>query len=390
MEICERNRCTGCGSCVNICPRDCVDLKENEEGFLFPVIDQTRCIQCHKCKEVCPSNTPIINLNSRPKAAIGCQILDQKKLKRSSSGGVFVSLAEYVIKNNGIVFGCTMNSDLEICHKSIETVEDIKTLQGSKYLQSNTKYTYREVLDNLERNRLVLYVGCPCQIAGLYVFLENKKFDNLLTVDLVCHGVGSKKIFNIEIDSLEQKYKSKIVKYEFRCKEKRAYSNYMCKIVFENNRIIFIKGLDGKYMRCFLRYAIYRESCYKCPFATIPRVGDITIGDFVGLDENIVPKKIKEKGFSVLLLNNQKAKCAFSLIQNQMMVVPRPLDEATSTNKNLIQPSIRPEKRNKLKDTTQITDKLFQECRFTLKNRVGIVILSHYNKITNRINRKEK
>ena len=189
----NKNNCTGCRMCEQICPVNAIKMIENKEGFIEPVIDKTKCINCGLCSKRCPQLNEIKREDYKMEvyAAKNKNIEEQKS---SSSGGVFSVLANYVLENNGIVFGCAFNDNLIAEHIGIEDKNELYKLRGSKYVQSNTKNTFKDVKENLENSRMVLYSGTPCQIAGLKQFL-GKEYDNLYTVDLVCHGVPSPKLF---------------------------------------------------------------------------------------------------------------------------------------------------------------------------------------------------
>lgn len=372
MELCDKELCTGCGACVNVCPKSCISLKYDEDGFLYPQVETNLCISCQQCNKVCPSLNRTDNQNSIPEKAIGCQILDQNILRKSSSGGAFYAIAQTVMEAGGVVFGCSMNTDLKPCHKEARTTEDISAFHGSKYLQSNTGYTYKEVKNHLKNGQLVLYVGCPCQIAGLYAMLGNADTTNLLTVDLVCHGVGSQKLFEIEVAAWEQKHGKKIIDYGFRSKDRWSKGHHLCKIVFSDH-IRYIRSVNDPYMGCFLHAANYRENCYHCLYAQFPRIGDMTIGDYVGIDKTCLPKGMFKKGMSVLLLNNEKATKWFDSICKRLWYTERPLEESIATNKNLVQPCNRPKTRDLLHEANTLEDDIFKRCRFSLKAKLGMM-----------------
>ena len=194
--------CTGCGACANICPHDAVIMQEDEKGFLKPFVDKTRCTECGLCKKVCP----LLNFQSdnfeSPQAFAFINQNNEVRM-RSSSGGVFPAFAKYIIEKGGAVFGAVYDSSLKVCHDAAYDLKDIEKMQGSKYVQSDTKYTFRAVKNVLTTGKPVLYTGSPCQIAGLKSYL-GKEWENLLTIDLICHGVSSRRVFEM--------YKKEILK----------------------------------------------------------------------------------------------------------------------------------------------------------------------------------
>ncbi len=342
--ICNKEKCTGCSACYNICPKKCISMEYDDEGFIYPLIDKNKCVNCGMCRKVCPIINDIKNDNRIEPKTICAYHIDDKILEDSSSGGVFTALADYVIRQKGIVIGAMMNENLELFHTKAEKREEYEKMRGSKYLQSEIRDNYIEAKKYLEQNKLVLFIGCPCQIAGLYGFLENKYYENLITVDLICHGAASKRFFDKYIEEKEKKYKNKIKSISFRDK-KRGYSKYITKITFENGKEIYINAIKDSYMTSYMKYSIYRESCYQCKFAKLPRIADFTIGDFREIkDKSIIDRY--EKGISVILLNNKKSDIIFNCIKKDLACIERPLEEATSTNRNITKPSIRPDGRS--------------------------------------------
>lgn len=343
-NICNEDICTGCGACKAICPTNSIILKANEEGFIMPVINDMSCINCGKCKEMCPSNNSL-NRNKAVFKVYAAQNMDTNVLKNSTSGGAFAALAIPILQSEGVVFGATMDTRFNVKHIKVSNEKELQLLHGSKYVQSNTANTYKEAEKELKAGKKVLYVGTPCQIAGLYAVLGNSHYDNLITADLVCHGVAPQALFRKYLDELGKKENSPVVNFQFRNKEQLS-EQYNSKISFLNSKISYVDCIDNDYLSCYMQLAIYRESCYKCKYANIPRVADFTIGDYIGVDSKVVNKNIKQKGISVLLVNNETALKYFEEIKRYLKLWERPLEEATSTNLCLIQPSKRPEIRD--------------------------------------------
>lgn len=181
--------CCGCASCVQVCPKKCLSMKEDEEGFLYPIKNELSCIDCGLCEKACPLKNQQDKLQCKDVYAV--MNLDEQERMASSSGGVFIKLAKYILKQNGVVFGAVFNEKYEVFHVAASSEEQLIPMLGSKYLQSRIGNTYKETLTYLKENRLVLFTGSPCQIKGLYSFLRNKKYVNLITMDFLCHGVPS-------------------------------------------------------------------------------------------------------------------------------------------------------------------------------------------------------
>ena len=373
-DICSQEKCTGCGACVNVCPKKCIKLIE-KQGFLYPNINKKECIGCSQCVEYCPNNKENKNANGNPKV-IAAFYAKCDSIKESTSGGIFPAIAEYVLKQNGKIYGAIMNENLEVYHKLAGTKQEYQKMRGSKYIQSDTKYTFFEVKELLENNTQVLYVGTPCQIAGLYSFLKNREYTNLITIDLVCHGVGSKRIFDNYVEYLENKYKSKITNIHFRSK-KYGYDKFTVGIKFKNGREKYIRSINDIYMSMYYKKGIYRESCYTCRYARIPRIGDITLGDFAEIDcDSKVYKKSNNKGISLILLNNEKAQKIFDKIKNNLCWEERSLKEAIETNHNVGNPTVKPIYRDKILEDDEKNIKKLQikYCKRRKREYIALLI----------------
>ena len=216
-QICKRNNCTGCALCEQVCPNKAIAMKIDSEGFRYPVIDDKKCIECGLCIKKCPNNC---NVNTNKSDFYMGWHKDKDILLSSSSGGAFSALADYVLKKDGVVFGVCKDSDTrEVRHIYVSSEEELEKLKLSKYYQSNMSDVFSAVKNFLCDDRLVLFTGTACQIAGLYSYLEERTIDNLITVDVLCHGVPSKKVIDAYIESQEKRFKKKVVDFSFRIKE---------------------------------------------------------------------------------------------------------------------------------------------------------------------------
>ncbi len=295
--------CTGCSACTSVCPTDSIFMKEDKEGFLQPHIDAKTCIGCHKCEKTCPIITPIeipTDFKTQAYAAIN---KDEEVRMRSSSGGMFHALAKLTIEQGGIVFGARFNDQWEVVHDYAETIEGIEPFMRSKYVQSRIGGTFKQAKQFLEDGRQVLFVGTPCQIGGLKAYLK-KEYDNLLTVDFICHGVPSPKVWREYLMMLQNATKSKnILGVNFRDKE-NGWINFQP--VIETDSIIIRRDMmDNTYFRGFLKDVYQRKSCYDCQFKSIRRIADITIADAWGV-QYYLPKIYDDKGTSAVLIHSQK------------------------------------------------------------------------------------
>lgn len=301
-DFCLTEKCFGCGACAQICPKKCITMKYNEYGFLAPHIDKNSCINCGLCKKVCPAINFTYKLQTPQK--ILCATLKEQPeiLKKSSSGGFAYVLAKSIIEQGGVTFGAVYDENLKVKHQILKTEQDLSKAQGSKYVQSDINICYQEAKKYLQEGKQVLFVGTPCQIAGLYGYLQNTPQDKLLTCDLLCGGAPSPKLFKHYISYLEGKYKNKIVHFNFRSK-RYGYGYLHLIATTQHNKNILLTGIDASFIRT-LGLGYVRDSCFNCPFRSTQRIADITAGDFWNL---LVSEKQFEQGLSLGLINTKKA-----------------------------------------------------------------------------------
>ena len=296
INIKRKSECTGCSACKNICPKNAIEMVCDNEGFEYPIVDKNKCVNCNLCNKVCPvlnvkeckDENQIINI------AYNC---NKEEVEKSSSGGIFILLAKKTIENGGVVYGAAFDEKLVLRHTSADKYEKIEPLLKSKYVQSAIGDSYIKVKNDLKKGRKVLFVGTPCQVNGLLSFL-NKKYDNLITVDFICHGVPSGKVLHHYVSCLEKKYHSSITKIFFRTKTK-GWNNFGLKFLFENGKCIEKFGIEDEYLAAFLFDIDLRPSCYKCNFKGIDRKSDITLADAWG--ELSGSRVYNERGTSLII-----------------------------------------------------------------------------------------
>lgn len=338
-EILEKSRCTGCSACANICPKGAIKLIEDNEGFKHPEIDQSKCINCGLCKRTCPV------LNTKENSSLNkCYVAYNKNdevKKTSSSGGIFDDIARKVLSDNGIVIGAAFNDNMELKHIAIEKIDDLEKLKGSKYLQSNINNMFSYIKEKIN-DKKILFVGTPCQVAGLHAYLK-KDYDNLICIDLFCHGVPSPKLFNKYIKELEDGNSSKVVKYNFRDK-KTGWDTYSNTASFENDSEISELQSNNSYMRLFLSDIALRESCYNCNFKVGNKYSDITLGDFWGV-QKYYPEMYSKNGVSAIIINTEKGKMIFESISNNLEYKECKLEEIEDGNPSLKSSGKYPKKR---------------------------------------------
>lgn len=307
VDIIDKEKCCGCGACEQICPQRCIILKEDNEGFLYPMINEEYCIKCDLCEKVCP-----ILLNRKSKIQLSSTYAAinpiEKERVESSSGGLFIAFAKYVIKLNGVVFGARFDADFNVMHDCTEEESKLHLYMKSKYVQSKIGTCYIKVKQFLKSGRLVLFVGTPCQIAGLYAFLK-KNYDNLITVDIICHGVPSPGVWRKYID--EQKIIKgnqigyKITDIQFREKKMTGWKTPSFIFKYDNEFIERQSFKDSLWGKSLVTNLFLRPSCHTCSFKSLSSGSDITISDFWGI-KNIYPLLDDDKGVSALIVNTIK------------------------------------------------------------------------------------
>lgn len=298
----DYKRCTICQVCINICPKNCITLDSFKDGFNYPVIDKNICIDCKACEKTCPVLNPLNSRKSLKQCYAGMNTNEEERVK-SSSGGVFSTLAKYIMNNNGVVCGAAFDKEFQVNHILIENENELIKLRGSKYIQSNTKDVFNKVKKQLTTGKTVLFSGCPCQVGGLKKYL-GKEYENLYTIDFICHGIPSQNIFNKYLEILEKKYKSKVVQFFFRDKSKGWHTSSI-KAKFENGKEYTKFITDDMYMRGYFGNIYLKSACYNCEFRNFKSESDITLGDFWGAE--VEEKEIDDnKGLCAVVVNTSK------------------------------------------------------------------------------------
>lgn len=328
ITITDKSKCSGCSACYSICPKEAIIMKDDNEGFLYPEVDNGKCVDCGLCDKVCPVNAPA-KTNERITKKYVVQNLDDSERIHSTAGGFFSVVARFVIEDlNGVVFGVGFNDKNEIIHKKATTIEELSDMRGSKYVQSNLGSTFNQIKELLHKGRTVLFVGTPCQVNAVEKLINSENLrKNLITIDLMCMAVSSPRIYSDWIKFLENKYHSKVKKVAFRDKS-YGYSTANVRIQFESGKILE-QHKDAKSM-CKLMFSGYnmRPACYECAFRCIDRAGDFTIGDFHSIDK-VEPSMDDDKGTTCLWVHSQKANQIMAEIQESLKI--KLLDEKCSS-----------------------------------------------------------
>ena len=327
IEITDKKNCCGCAMCASICPRVCISMEEDNEGFVYPIVDGSKCINCHLCDQVCPIlNTHDVTLNYDKLWGYIVQHKNHTVLKESTAGGAFTAIAQYTIERKGIVFGVELQTDLyahpsAAHHIYIDNEVDLEKLRNSKYIQS---YLGREIIhrlkDYLEQGRYVCFSGTPCQIAGLKRYLDIQKLDQsrLILVDVVCRAVPSPMIFRKYIEYQEKKISGKVTKVRFRDKY-YGYKFSTMNIEANGEHIGYHKGIESDpWLRAFFSGVCNRPSCYDCRFRNICRNSDFTIWDCFNVGR--FSKELdNDKGATRVLVNSEKGQKVFTDIKSEFL-----------------------------------------------------------------------
>lgn len=347
MESVKNNKkedCCGCTACFSVCPTKAITMKKDEEGFLYPKVDENKCISCGKCKNICP----LLKKNnfSEPLKYLAVKNKDCESRLSSSSGGMFSILVEYIKEKNGIVYGAIFDEDFVVYHKrSDPNIDDWEKIKGSKYVQSDLKNTFSEVKQDLMNGKVVLYTGTPCSISGLKKYLQNINTQNLITCDIVCHGVPSPKVWNDYLKYVSKKYNTQIGNIQFRNKEKVGWHNSTITVYDKNNNIILKeKHNENYYSLMYFNNYILRLSCHECKYSNFNRPGDITLGDYWGIEKKY-SNFDDDKGVSLVLVNTEKGLDIWNLMKEKVEYIEIKQDECIQPN--LCSPSVKNSNREK-------------------------------------------
>lgn len=344
MLISEKGKCAGCTACASVCPKKAITMLPDEDGFLYPVVDENECLHCGMCESVCAYG------NGQPdesKKEVYVAISGCTDIKESASGGLFAAFAESTIQQGGAVYGCAMeyeNGQLWPRHICVTEEKELIRLKGSKYVQSDLGNTYSDVHKRLEAGQLVLFSGTPCQVAGLRGYLR-KEYVNLFTIDIICHGVPSVKLFQEYITFEEKKRGAKVTAFRFRDKSQgwRLHGA----MTLDNGETVYFEPEESSYYQMFLNSYTYRENCYSCPYASDHRPGDITIGDYWCV-ELVHPELLKENGgpldheagVSCMILNKGKGQQFLDLAGKGIIKWASTFEKASKYNRQLTAPSV--------------------------------------------------
>ena len=335
--ITSDERCCGCSACYSICPVKCISMEPDELGFLYPVINKEKCIQCGKCREVCPA----LGEKQEEKTTVytfGGYATDEKIRKNSSSGGAFYLIARAVLEMGGKIAGAAFSEDFRsVHHVLVDSVQDLERLRGSKYVQSDLQDVFRQINEELQSGRMIVFSGTPCQIEGLRNYL-GAPYENLLLIEVICHGVAAPKLFEKYIEEMTNEYDSEIETMAFREEEN-------VRIKFKNGKDYRENKEKDDYFRMFISDTCLRESCYRCPSRGLKKRADITLSDFWGA-ENVAPDLVDGGGISLISVHTEKGLKFFERIENQLRGHQVSFEQAIGGNHAFYESFKRPERRN--------------------------------------------
>lgn len=330
IVIDDKAKCTGCGACVNICLQNAISLIPDKHGDTYPNVNNDKCTQCSLCEKVCPLLNEIENSNYIEPLVKVAWNTDVQIRENSTSGGVYSALAESFIKQGGYIVGAEYDSDFSIVHRVTSNIEDISKLRQSKYAQSELGDVFKKIKTLLQDHQSVMFCGSPCQVAGLKRFLR-KDYDNLFTIDFICRGIISQKVYKKYLLSVKKHTGSEIKKVHFKNKD-FGWNRFSTKIDLDNDSVYHKDRYSDEYMVGYLKHNLYmRPCCYECKFKTLPRFGDITLGDFWGIgnyDKNLD----NDMGTSVVMVNSDKGEKLLELCKNSLFTQDSDLDTVTKGN----------------------------------------------------------
>ena len=298
--------CTGCTACYSICPVNAIKMENDDEGFAYPVINKSVCVNCGKCQKVCPVKCHTKEMETSQIYAVKCK--NESVRMNSSSGGAFSIIAEWVEKQSGVIYGAAFDDKFSVKHSRGETRKEWQKFRSSKYVQSELGETFKHVKNDLLKNKMVLFTGTPCQVDGLHKFLQKIDTSRLITCDIICHGTPSPKVWDDYLNYIQKTFADSITKVNFRDKQKTGWHNSNMTIWGKRGQILISEGQkDNLFFQLFFRHLILKPSCYSCLYSNFNRPGDITLGDYWGI-EKYYSDFDDDKGVSLFMCNTDTGK----------------------------------------------------------------------------------
>lgn len=374
IKIIDKKYCCGCTACASICPKHCITMQSDNEGFLYPVVNETDCIDCGLCEKVCHELHPY---DERLPLDVFAAINNDEEIRlKSSSGGIFYLLAEKTIAEGGVVFGARFDDNWQVVIDYADTMEGVKAFMGSKYVQARMETAYRDAKHFLTEGRKVLFSGTPCQIAGLQHYLR-KAYDSLLTVDIICHGTPSPKVWNLYLDEVVAAGRKAINDVQFRNKS-NGWKSFNFTMEYDKDEqavSLCSHHQQNHYMRAFLRDMILRPSCYNCQAKGGRSHSDITIADFWGINVEI-PEMDDDKGTGLVLINTDRGQTAldWSKVKYQETTTEQALRYNPAYYRSVAPHPKREHFFNRLEETESVNALIVDCLRPTLKQRLRMLL----------------
>ena len=401
----NKYRCCGCNACEMICGKKAITMIEDEYGFRFPQIDTEKCVGCGSCQKVCCINNEVELC--KPGTVYAASYKDKDISAKSASGGIFAALAKQVLTEGGIVFGSAYTKQFDVEVISIEKIEDLPRLQGSKYVQSSMNSSFLKIKSELQTGRTVLFCGVPCQVEALKRFL-GRSYENLLLVDIVCHGVPSNRMLKDYLSFLADKKKMEVQSIQFRTKTKgqNVYGEIAYRQVSHTGEIAYrqepLISYKSSYYKLFLNCQTFRDSCYHCKFAGTKRPGDISLCDYWGIEDEH-PDFVKEvekeglAGISAIMLNTNAGIAFFERLKQEFLLRESTVEQVAKHNPQLQAPSVETAERKQVLDCYRqrgyqgVDDFYFKKYRMKiLTSDIGQVLPNSWKKKILQVIRSKK
>lgn len=340
ITIQNKAECCGCTACYNICPKEAIQMKPDFEGFLYPFVNAERCVECGLCDAVCPVQNPV-SCDELERKSYVIRTKDSHVLDHSTSGGFITPLGQWVIKQNGVICGAAFNNDFKVVHKIVGGgTHSLSDLRGSKYVQSDLTDCFATIKRYLEQGTTVCFVGTTCQVYGLKKFLR-KKYETLVTVDLVCHGTPSPKLWDKYLEYQKNNYHSEIEDISFRNKTYGYHSSTM-RIQFKNGKTYYGSARVDPMLKSFFKEISSRPSCYQCYFKNLERCSDFTIYDCWHADQLVVGLADDDKGYTNLIVQSKKGEQVLEKIKQDFDIYPVDTERAIALDGIMVRNAAHP------------------------------------------------
>lgn len=328
ITISDKSNCSGCTACKSICGKQAISMKSDALGFKYPIVDINKCVECGLCEKVCAFNEFYLTPDnfSQP-YAFAARNKSIEEVEKSRSGGLFAAISDYVLDNDGVVYGAGYDSSFRVLHKRATDKNQRDELRGSKYVQSDMGTIFLDVARDLKNDLIVLFSGTPCQTAGLSSFLRLRKIklDNLIICDIVCHGVPAPNIWSDYLKYIQHREGGKITKVNFRDKQRYGWTAHRESFEIDNTTYT-------TYTTTFYQHIMFRPSCGKCYYSNLRRTGDITLADYWGWQKTNPDINIDDKGVSLIFVNTNKGKILIERIKDRLILYPAKLEDCLQPN----------------------------------------------------------